>query len=209
MKRLGKRLFRGAAALLLGLLLPWGARAAWVSPFVDVTGEDWFCPAVEYVVEAGLFQGTAPDRFSPAGPMTRGMFVTVLGRAVQAEGEGAGPSPFEDVAEDAYYAPYVAWAAGAGVVNGTSPTTFSPEEQVTREQMAVMLYQYGQAYDLDVSFAEGALDRLPRRGTGLSLRQGGHGLGGDPRGAPGQRRRSGPPGRRHPGPDRPDLPQRL
>ena len=61
-KRLGKRLFRGAAALLLGLLLPWGARAAWVSPFTDVTGEDWFCPAVEYVVEAGLFQGTAPDR---------------------------------------------------------------------------------------------------------------------------------------------------
>ena len=161
MKRLGKRLFRGAAALLLGLLLPWGARAAWVSPFVDVTGEDWFCPAVEYVVEAGLFQGTAPDRFSPAGPMTRGMFVTVLGRAVQAEGEGAGPPPFEDVAEDAYYAPYVAWAAGAGVVNGTSPTTFSPEEQVTREQMAVMLYQYGQAYDLDVSFEEGALDSFP------------------------------------------------
>lgn len=161
MKRLGKRLFRGAAALLLGLLLPWGARAAWVSPFVDVTGEDWFYPAVEYVVEAGLFQGTAPDRFSPAGPMTRGMFVTVLGRAVQVEGEGAGPSPFEDVGEDAYYAPYVAWAAGAGVVNGTSPTTFSPEEQVTREQMAVMLYQYGQAYDLDVSFAEGALDSFP------------------------------------------------
>lgn len=161
MKRLGKRLFRGAAALLLGLLLPWGARAAWVSPFVDVTGEDWFCPAVEYVVEAGLFHGTAPDRFSPAAPMTRGMFVTVLGRAVQAEGEEAGPSPFEDVAEDAYYAPYVAWAAGAGVVNGTSPTTFSPEEQVAREQMAVMLYQYGQAYDLDASFAEGALDSFP------------------------------------------------
>ena len=94
MKRPGKETVPGSRRPAAGAAPPLGGQGPPGSPpFVDVTGEDWFCPAVEYVVEAGLFQGTAPDRFSPAGPMTRGMFVTVLGRAVQAEGEGGRALP--------------------------------------------------------------------------------------------------------------------
>ncbi|HIV47048.1 MAG TPA: S-layer homology domain-containing protein [Candidatus Acutalibacter stercorigallinarum] len=92
------------------------------------------------------------------------MFVKVLGSAAGAEPGGESASRFADVPEDAYYAPYVAWAAETGVVKGTSDTTFSPEEPITREDMAVMLYQYAEACGFDTSYEEERLEAFPDSG---------------------------------------------
>lgn len=88
----------------------------------------------------------------------------MLGSAAGAEPGGESASRFADVPEDAYYAPYVAWAAETGVVKGTSDTTFSPEEPITREDMAVMLYQYAEACGFDTSYEEERLEAFPDSG---------------------------------------------
>lgn len=101
-----------ALSLLLALLIaagiPMGSLAAWEDPFTDVRAGDWFYGAVKYVNTAGLFHGTAPHAFSPETPMTRGMFVTVLGKASNVDTAGYDSSQFADVPSGAYYAPYAA-----------------------------------------------------------------------------------------------------
>lgn len=159
---------RRALSLGMGLALavwaPLAARAAWENPFRDVGAGDWFYGAVEYVNTAGLFDGTGAEAFSPNEAMTRGMFVKVLGSAAGVVPGGEPASRFADVPGDAYYAPYVAWAAETGVVKGTSDTTFSPEEAITREDMAVMLYQYAEARGFDTSYEEEKLEAFPDSG---------------------------------------------
>ena len=118
-------------------------------PFNDVGQDDWFREAVAYVYGAGLMNGTDPARFGPEDTTTRGMIVTILHRYEGAPGAGA--SSFRDVAPDAYYAVPVAWAAGSGVVNGVEPELFGPEQLITREQMAAILYRYAQHKGMDVS----------------------------------------------------------
>ena len=114
--------------------------------FEDTSGH-WAEDAIYSVVDKGLFNGTSDTTFSPNVSMTRGMFVTVLGRFVASDGiEVSGKASFSDVADDAYYAPYVGWAAQNGIVKGTSETTFAPDNPVTREQMCalfVRLLEYG------------------------------------------------------------------
>lgn len=117
-------------------------------PFADVRQGDWFQQAVAYVYGAGLMNGTDAARFSPEGTTTRGMIVTILHRY---EGTpAAGPSAFHDVPAGAYYGPAVSWAAASGVVNGVEPGRFGPEEWITREQMAAILYRYAQHKGLSV-----------------------------------------------------------
>lgn len=112
-------------------------------PFTDVRETDWFYDDVVFAYENGLFSGTTATTFSPYAPMTRAMLVTVLYRL---EGEPAvtGRSGFSDVTIGSYYEAAVTWAADSGIVNGTSATTFSPSENVTREQMAAILCRYAQ-----------------------------------------------------------------
>ena len=112
-------------------------------PFTDVHETDWFYNDVLFVYEEGLFAGTSDTTFSPNAAMTRAMLVTVLYRL---EGEPAvsGRSGFSDVTFNSYYEDAVTWAAGNGIVNGTSTTMFSPNANVTREQMAAILYRYAQ-----------------------------------------------------------------
>ena len=112
-------------------------------PFTDVHETDWFYNDVLFVYEEGLFAGTSDTTFSPNASMTRAMLVTVLYRL---EGEPAvsGRSGFSDVTFNSYYEDAVTWAADNGIVNGTSITTFSPNANVTREQMAAILYRYAQ-----------------------------------------------------------------
>ena len=141
------------------------AGAAWANPFADVEPGDWFYSAVEYVNTERLFNGTAEDRFSPGSPMTRGMFVTVLGKFAQADTEPYGEPAFQDVPAGAYYAPYVGWAAEKGVVNGVSATEFAPGRDITREQMATMLYNYAQEAGCDVSSNPEALRKFPDGGS--------------------------------------------
>ncbi len=112
-------------------------------PFTDVHETDWFYNDVLFVYEEGLFAGTSDTTFSPNASMTRAMLVTVLYRL---EGEPAvsGRSGFSDVTFNSYYEDAVTWAADNGIVNGTSTTMFSPNANVTREQMAAILYRYAQ-----------------------------------------------------------------
>ena len=161
MKRTGKKLLCTVVAMLLVAVVPMSAMAAWANPFKDVQPGAWYYGAVEYANTKGLFSGTAPDEFSPNDNITRGMFVKVLGSAAGLDTTGYTSSQFKDVPSNAYYAPYVAWAAEVGVVNGTSATTFSPENYITREDMATMLYKYARAYGYDTSYEEAKLLNFP------------------------------------------------
>ncbi len=108
--------------------------------FVDVVKTAWYHDAVQKAYDNKWFAGTADDRFTPDGVVTRGMFVTVLGRYEKAE---AKPSDrFADVSPSEYYAGYVAWAAEKGIVKGISETEFAPDTAITREQIALIMYNY-------------------------------------------------------------------
>ena len=112
-------------------------------PFTDVLQADWFYNDVLFVYDAGLFAGTSDTTFSPNASMTRAMLVTVLYR-LEGQPTVNGRSGFSDVQYNGYYEDAVTWAADNGIVNGTSTTTFSPNANVTREQMAAILYRYAQ-----------------------------------------------------------------
>ena len=115
----------------------------WQNPFRDVQSTDWFYGDVQYVFSNNLFKGVSDTAFAPNGPITRAMFVTVLWRAAGSPTAG-GSSPFKDVAAGAYYTEAVNWAAQHNIVLGISSTLFAPNRQVTREQMAAILYRYEQ-----------------------------------------------------------------
>ncbi len=118
-------------------------------PFSDVAEDDWFHEAVAFVYDAGLMSGTGGGSFSPDAATTRGMVVAILHRY---EGSPAAGAPsFQDVSPQQYYAGAVAWAAANGVVSGYSEDAFGPDEMITREQMAAILYRYAQYKGLDVS----------------------------------------------------------
>lgn len=107
--------------------------------FVDINNH-WAETAIKNVVSLGLFSGTTEITFEPDASMTRGMFVTVLGR-LSGE-EISGTSSFEDVDNGKYYAAYIAWASKNGIVSGVSETQFNPDAEVTCEQAAVILTKY-------------------------------------------------------------------
>ena len=120
--------------------------------FTDIKNH-WAADNIIFVASRGLLAGTGNNQFSPDTGMTRGMFVTALGRLAGIDQADYKTGKFTDVKADAYYAPYVNWAAEKGIVNGTSATTFSPDTNITREQMAVIMANYAKklGYDLPVA----------------------------------------------------------
>jgi len=125
--------------------------------FADVADNSWYKAAVSFVVENGLFAGTSDKTFGPNVPMTRGMFVTVLGRLSKVEGNFAQTGiSFKDVKPDAYYAKYVAWAAANGIVSGDGVGTFSPNRSITRQEAAGILFRYSKALGYDVTVSDNA-----------------------------------------------------
>ena len=112
-----------------------------IPAFTDVNNH-WAKDNMLFVVSRGLLSGTSATTFSPNTGMTRGMFVTALGRLAGVDPTDYQASRFTDVKEDAYYAPYVNWAAKTGVVSGTTDTTFAPDTNINREQMAVIMKNY-------------------------------------------------------------------
>lgn len=132
----------------------------------DIVGH-WAENDIAWVLNLGLFNGTSSSTFNPNGSMTRGMFVTVLGRYA-----GIDPDEFEDwylpelyrdVDANAYYAPYINWATRHGITSGTGNGTFSPDKPITREQMATFLVRFANCYgyvfepireDVPASFAD-------------------------------------------------------
>lgn len=119
-------------------------------PFSDVRIADWFYNDVKYVYEKGMMAGTAADVFAPNATTTRAMIVTILYRL---EGSPAvtGTSAFVDVPAGQWYTDAVNWAAANQIVKGTSATTFAPNDSITREQMAAILYRYAQYKGYDVT----------------------------------------------------------
>lgn len=122
--------------------------------FADVADDAWYADAVRYVYEKGMMNGTSSTTFSPNETTTRAMIVTMLHRL---ENEPtASAAGFTDVASNTYYANAVAWAAANGVVTGVSETSFAPNDAITREQLAAILYRYAELKGYNVS-ASGSL----------------------------------------------------
>ena len=116
----------------------------WENPFTDVTESDWYYSAVQFAVDNGLFLGTDETKFTPDGDMTRGMLATVLYRLAK-EPESATLQLFSDVPDGQYYTKAVTWAVEKGIVSGYGNGNFGPEEFITREQLAVMLWRYAES----------------------------------------------------------------
>lgn len=110
-------------------------------PFGDVTVSDWFYDDVRYVYANGIMDGTSSDRFAPNAPLTRAMIVTILYR-MDGSPAMSGASDFKDVDSNKWFAKAVAWAAANGIVNGYGSGLFGPNDPVTREQLAAILYRY-------------------------------------------------------------------
>ena len=109
--------------------------------FSDVSADDWFFDDVSYVYNNNIMSGVSEEEFAPGTGVTRAMMITVLYRAAN-EPESGDPY-FSDVDPSAWYAKAVSWGAENNIVSGTGNNMFSPEEYITREQLAVMLYNYG------------------------------------------------------------------
>lgn len=109
--------------------------------FTDVVAGAWYEDAVQYVVDNGLFNGTSDTTFAPDVVMNRGMLTTVLYRLAQ-EPETTAEELFRDVASGQYYTQAVSWAAEKGIVTGYGDGLFGPDDAITREQLAVMLWRY-------------------------------------------------------------------
>lgn len=112
------------------------------NPFTDVKTGDWFYDAVSYVYTEGLMTGTGTYTFSPSAPTSRAMLVTILWR-LQGEPYVSGSS-FSDVKSSAYYYDAVRWAARYGIVEGYEGNVFKPDDAITREQFAAILYRYAE-----------------------------------------------------------------
>ncbi len=110
-------------------------------PFGDVSVSDWFYDDVRYVYANGIMDGTSSDRFAPNAPLTRAMIVTILYRMAGSPAM-SGASDFKDVDSNKWFARAVAWAAANGIVNGYGSGLFGPNDPVTREQLAAILYRY-------------------------------------------------------------------
>lgn len=116
--------------------------------FADVPRSAWYYDAVQWNAKRKLFNGTSATQFSPEDSMTRAMLVTVLWR-LENQPAAAGKAPFTDIRKGDYYEPALDWAFENGVVNGVSATRFDPDGNVTREQIATILYRYAQKKGYD------------------------------------------------------------
>ena len=110
------------------------------NPFTDVRTSDYFYQAVLWAIEQGITDGTSATTFSPDEPCTRAHVVTFLWRAERMPDPGSG-NPFRDLAAGAYYYSPVLWAVRAGITDGTSDDTFSPNDPCTRGQIVTFLYR--------------------------------------------------------------------
>ena len=126
-------------------------------PFTDVSAGDWFYEAVQFVVSRGMMSGTSSSTFQPDLNLSRSMIATILWRL---EGAPTGNSTrFADVPDGQWYTEAVNWAAAHGLVNGYGNRIFGPGDAITREQMAVILYQYARFMEYD-SAVPGDLSRF-------------------------------------------------
>ena len=117
--------------------------------FIDLDGH-WAKGSAMFMADRGYMNGVGNFRFAPDDPVTRAMFVTVLGRVAGVKAGEYTSSPFEDVKVSEWYGPYVAWAASKGIVYGYDSAHFAPNDLITREQMALILIRFMDKYSIYV-----------------------------------------------------------
>lgn len=172
MKKYGFRRILGlglALVLAVSAALPISAKGLLTSadeknPYKDISSSDWYYNDVLKATNKGLMNGLPDGRFDPRGLVTRGMLVTILHRSA-GEPEAEAAAVFTDVSAGKYYANAVIWAAEQEVVNGYGKGLFGPEDSITREQLALILWRYAQKKDISVAANGGVLPDFPDRGN--------------------------------------------
>ncbi|MBR6807335.1 MAG: S-layer homology domain-containing protein [Clostridia bacterium] len=123
--------------------------------FVDVPESAWYCDSVKYVSENGLMKGTSEATFSPDMTLSRAMVVTILYRMAgepDVESADGGEMKFTDVKPHEWYTDAVLWAYNLGIVNGVEANTYAPDRDVTRAELATMLFRYVQKFTLSLPY---------------------------------------------------------
>lgn len=123
----------------------------WKNPFTDVSEKDWFYEAVKFANEEGLLVGTGKGKFQPETAMTRAMLAAVLYRMEGSPEVKVTGRPFDDVKTGEYYTEAVVWAKENGIIYGTSAKKFSPDNKITREDLACFLFRYAEYLKLGTS----------------------------------------------------------
>jgi hypothetical protein len=123
--------------------------------YSDVSSDAWYAQSVKYVTEKGLMSGIGNNKFAPETPLSRNMLVTILYR-MDGEPEVSEKGTFKDILPDSYYENAVAWAAENGIVSGYTADKFEPYGDITREQLAAILWRYAKYKGIDVSANENA-----------------------------------------------------
>ncbi|MDR0272128.1 MAG: S-layer homology domain-containing protein [Clostridiales bacterium] len=175
MKNISKRVMAAVLVLIMTIGMVGNAYAV---PFVDVGVADWFYEDVRYVFERDVMSGTSVETFNPNMPVTRAMAVQVLYNRAGRPGFGIRSNGFTDVSEGAWYYDAVVWAVTNGIASGVGGNIFAPDENISREDLAVMLNNYAEysrvrlpalrdgarfADDADIrSYAREAIDRFYR-----------------------------------------------
>jgi len=133
-------------------------------PFTDVRSGDWFYPAVRFIYEQGIMQGTTPTTFAPHATLTRAQVVAVLFR--MHHGRLANPNTdsrthsFTDV-PDNWMAPYIAWAYQNNIVAGVGGARFAPDDQMNREQLTAVMYRYARDRGDDLGVPSDVVNTFP------------------------------------------------
>ena len=150
MKRMGKLLI----CVLLAAAMTTGVLAADPSAMQDIR-DHWARDAIYYAMVEGLFSGVSETEFAPDLPMSRAMYVTVLGRLAGINQEDYRTWYLEDLYPDVdsgqWYAPYVCWATRYGITNGVEGGLFAPDASITREQMATMTVRFASIYNYEIT----------------------------------------------------------
>ena len=136
--------------------MSYGLMAA-TAHFSDVPTTHWAFEHIEYLYAQGLITGKTTTLFAPETPITRAEVITILAR-MSGENLAGYNSGFSDVAANAYYAGAVTWGVRAGITNGTTATTFSPNEPITREQIAAMIYRYAEYKGYKFTYTQSAIN---------------------------------------------------
>ena len=130
-------------------------------PFNDVSCNDWYYDTVRICKEQGIMDGISGTEFGSGKYMTRAMFATTLAAASGYDSSAYTEDPFDDVPAGEWYTAAVIWANENGIANGTGDGMFPPNNTITRQEIAVMLYKYAGLTGYDTSLGDTTLDAYP------------------------------------------------
>ena len=142
-----------AVLMALAVFMTTMASAAGSDKFTDVPSDSWYKQYVDFVVDNGYMNGVSSTKFAPNDNLTRAMFATILARYDGATVDNSKATAFSDVAVNQWYTGSIAWANEKGIVNGTGSGKFSPEANITRQDLCVMVERY-------ITYVESTTDKV-------------------------------------------------